>query len=79
MAVARFHYISIALKLAYNKNKLYKRWSRDILNFDSFEKGLGIVSPSYFVYDFSTQVCLLYSNQVNQAVTSYIMKLTLSF
>ena len=51
-----------------------------MLNFDSFEKGLGIVSRSYFVYDFSTKVYLiLYSNQVNQAVTSYIMKLTLSF
>ena len=27
-------------------------WSRDMLKFDFLEKDLGIVSPSYFVYDF---------------------------
>ena len=36
-SAAWFHYNSIALKLAYNKNKLIKTshyWSRDMLNFD---------------------------------------------
>ena len=53
-STALFQYISIALNLAYNKNKLYKTldyWSRDMLNFNFSEKGLGLVSPSHFVYD----------------------------
>ena len=34
-----------------------------MLNFDFLEKGLEIVSPPYFVYDFSRKVFLkLYSN-----------------
>ena len=36
-------------------NKLYKTleyWYRDMLKFDFLEKGLGIVSPSHFLYDF---------------------------
>ena len=48
--------ISIALNLAYSKDKLYRTldyWSRDMLNFDFLGKGLGIVSPPYFVYDVS--------------------------
>ena len=56
------YYISIALRLAYNKNNLYKtsdHWSRDILNFDFLEKDLGIVSPPHFVYDFSTKMFLM--------------------
>ena len=35
--------------------KLYKTldyWSRDMLHFDFLEKGLGIVSPTYFVFNF---------------------------
>ena len=58
--VAYFQYISIALNLAYNKNKLCKTLdygSRDMLNFDFLEKGLGIFSPPYFVYDFSRKKC----------------------
>ena len=54
--------ISIALKVAYNKNKLHKTldyWYRDVLNFDFLEKGLGIVSPPHFVYDFSTKMFLM--------------------
>ena len=54
----------MVLNLAYNKNKLYKTLdfiklyetldiSRDMLNFDFLEKGLGIVSPPHFLYDFS--------------------------
>ena len=48
--------------LAYNKNKLYKTLiyqSRDMLNFDILEKGLGIVSAPYFVYDFSRKSFLM--------------------
>ena len=47
-----FQYVSIALNLAFNENKLYKTldyWSRDMLNFNFSEKGLGLVSPSHFV------------------------------
>ena len=65
MPVAWFDYISIALKLAYNRHKLFKtlhKWSRDMLNFDFLDKGLGIVYPADFVYDFSTKIFLvLYS------------------
>ena len=32
-----------------------------MLNFDFLDKGLGIVSPVYFLYDFSTKIFLLYS------------------
>ena len=31
-------------------------WSRGMLNFNFLEKGLGIVSPPYFVYDFSRKM-----------------------
>ena len=59
---AQFQYILMILKLAYNKSKLYKTlhyWSWDMLNFSFLEKGLGIVSPPHFVYDFSTKMFLL--------------------
>ena len=59
--------MSIALKLAYNKNKLYKTldyWSKDIPNFDFLGKGLGIVSPTHFAYDFSTKMFLML-NSIN--------------
>ena len=55
-SAAWFYYILIALKLAYNRNKLFKTlhyWSRDMFNFDILDNGLGIVSPAHFVYDFS--------------------------
>ena len=64
-SAAWFHSISIALKSVYNRNKLFKTlhyWFRDMLNFDFLDKGLGIVSPAHFVYDFSTKMFLvLYS------------------
>ena len=59
---AWFHYISIALKLAYNRKNLFKIlhcWSRDMLIFDILDKGLGIVSPAHIVYDFSTKIFLM--------------------
>ena len=49
-------YVSIVLKLAYNKNKLYKTlcyWLKDMLNVVFLEKGLGTVSPPRFLHDFS--------------------------
>ena len=61
-SAARFHYILMYLKLAYNWNKLFKTshyWSRDMFNFDFLDKGLGIVSPTHFVYDFSTKMFLM--------------------
>ena len=30
-----------------------------MLNFDVLDKGLGIVSPEHFVYDFSTKMFLI--------------------
>ena len=66
-----FQYISIALSLVYNKAKLYKTldyWSRDMLNFDFWERGLGIVFPPHFVYDFLIKIFLkLYS--VNRPIS----------
>ena len=62
LRLAWFKYISIAHNLAYNINKLCKTldyWSRDMLNFRFSQKGLGIVSPSHFVYDFSKKVFLI--------------------
>ena len=52
----------MALSLAYNKNKLYKildYGSRDTLNFNFSEKGLGVVSPPHFVYHFSIKIVLM--------------------
>ena len=61
-SAACFHNISIALKLAYNRKKLFKTLhysSRDILNFDLLDKCLRIVSPAHSVYDFSTKMFLM--------------------
>ena len=61
-SAAWFHYISIALKLAYNRNKLFKILHyrpRNMVNFAFLDKGLGIISPLHFVYDFSTKVFLM--------------------
>ena len=74
---AWFHYILIALKLTYNSKKLFKTlhyWSRDMLNFDILDKGLGIVSTGHFVYDFSTKMFLmLYSiNWINFIVCLFL-------
>ena len=33
--------------------------SRDMVNLDYLEKGLEIVFPPHFVYDFSTEMCLM--------------------
>ena len=63
-SAAWLQYISIALNLGYNKNKLYKTldyWSRDILNFNFPETCPGLVSPPHSVYDFWRKMFLLYS------------------
>ena len=63
-SAAQFQYILISLNLACNKNKLYKvldYWFRDMLNFDSLEKGPGKVS-SHIVHSFSWKMFfMLYS------------------
>ena len=49
-------------QLTYNESKWYKTldyWHRDTLNFDFFKKGLEIVYPSQFVYDFSGKLFLM--------------------
>ena len=56
--------------LAYNKNKLYKTSNyryRDMLNFDFLEKGLVIVSPQHFVYDFTRKIFVVL-NSINCAI-----------
>ena len=60
--LSRHRLVLIALNLAYNRNKLFKtlyHWSRDKLKFDFLEKGLGIASPSHFVYHFSRKMFLV--------------------
>ena len=39
--------------------KLWDYLSRDKLNFDFLENGLGIVSPPHFVYGLSTKIFLM--------------------
>ena len=46
---------SIQRKQTVKRNYL----SRYMLNFDFLEKGLGIVSPPHFVYDFSSYMFLM--------------------
>ena len=57
--VSMFQYL--ALNLAYQKNlhKTLGYWSRDMLNFNFSEEDLGLVSPSYFVYEFSRKMFLI--------------------
>ena len=77
---ASFQYISIALNLTYNKKKLYKTldcWLRDLLKFDFFEKGLGIVTPPDFVHDFSRKLFLtnvLLTDQISLFACFYFLK-----
>ena len=51
-----------------NKNELYKTleyWSRDNINFNFLEKGLGLVSPPHFVYDFWRKIFLMLHSRFN--------------
>ena len=57
---ALFQYISIALN--FRNKQILHYWSRYLLNLFFLEKGLGLVSPPHFVYDFSRYIFLvLYS------------------
>ena len=61
-SAAYFQYFSIALQLGIQWKQTVKTsdfWSRDILNFSFPEKGLGLVTPSHFVHDFSRKIFLL--------------------
>ena len=61
-SAASFQYVSIALNFGYNKEKLYQTWdywSIDMVNFGFSGKGLRIVSPPHFVYDFSRKMFLM--------------------
>ena len=48
-----------------------------MLNFDFLDKGLGIVSPAYFVYDFSTKMFLNYilsTDQISLSGCLYVLR-----
>ena len=47
------------ISLCFKPFKTSHYWSRDMVNFDFLNKGLGIVSPAHFVYDFSTKMFLM--------------------
>ena len=54
--------ISILVLINVGKNKFLnvsEYWPRHMFNFDFPTKGLGLASPSYFVYDFSRKLFLL--------------------
>ena len=38
--------------IEYNKRNIFAQKIRDVLNFNFSEKGLGLVSPPHFAYDF---------------------------
>ena len=55
--------------MAYNENKQYitlDYWSGNMLNFDSLEKGLEIISPPHFVYDFLRKILSCYIQLTDQ-------------
>ena len=57
-----FQYISIVINLGVNKNKLCKTlgfWFRYVLNLNFPEKGMRLVSPPHFMYDFSRKMFLM--------------------
>ena len=63
VSIAYFQYTSKTVKLVCNESNLYKileYWFRDILNFECSEKGLRLVSPPHFVYDFSRKIFLMF-------------------
>ena len=46
-------------KLSQTSRKRYAQKMCGSANFDNLDKGLGIVSPSHFVYDLSTKMFLM--------------------
>ena len=79
-SAAYFQYISIALILAYNKNKLYKTldyWSRNMFNFEFLEKYLGIVSHRilYMVFQEKCFSCYIFlTDQVSFSDCLYFLR-----
>ena len=72
-------WLILNLNLRYDKNKLYGNldyWSRDLLNFSFLEKGLGIVFPSHFMYDFSTKTScyVLVADQISLSDCLYFLR-----
>ena len=70
-----------ALKLAYNRNKLFKTlhyWSRDTLNFDFSDKGLGIISAAHFLCMIFQQKCsscyILLTDQISLPGCLYFLR-----
>ena len=56
------------LNLPCNKNKLYKTldyWSKNMLNFNFWEKGLGLVSPSHFFQEKCFSCYILWNDQIH--------------
>ena len=78
-SAAYFQYNLIVLNVAYKENKLFTNsdyWSKYMLNLDFVEKGVGIVSTTHLVCDFSRKMfLLLYS--INRP--SFIVWLSLLF
>ena len=63
VALVFIYFDSLPLSIIYNKNKLYKTfdcWSRDMLNFDILEKGVGLDFPPHFIYGFSRKMFLMF-------------------
>ena len=44
--------IKLGQLIEYNKRNIFAQKIRDVLNFNFSEKGLGLVSPPHFAYDF---------------------------
>ena len=69
-----FQNISIAFNLAYIKTKVCKTldyWSRDMLNFNFSEKGLGPVSPRDSLYGFSKKNQFLFNILPHGVIKTY--------
>ena len=81
-SAAKFQYTVTVFCLTYNRNMFHITlgyWSRDMSNFEFLERGLGIVSPLHFVYDFLGKLFLmLYSiNWPNIITWLYLLLRTL--
>ena len=56
------------INLPCNKNKLYKTldyWSKNMLNFNFWEKGMGLVSPSHFFQEKCFSCYILWTAQIH--------------
>ena len=77
---AKFQYISIALKLAYNKSELYKNlgyWSRDMLKFDFQGKVLAMLLHDILCTIFQGKCiscCILLTDQISLLDWLYFLR-----